>query len=111
MIIVFIEELGGAFNEWIEPTSKLLLSLLKFEANDSIRINSASALPGLTKCFKEANPQNIQQLASIANSYIQGLWNAMQSETETDPLISQVQSLKDVIDEVEQSFLPPDMLN
>jgi hypothetical protein len=56
MITVFIDELGGAFAEWIEPTSKLLLSLLNYEANDSIRNSSAAALPGLTRCIKEANP-------------------------------------------------------
>ena len=56
MMTVFIDELGGAFAEWIEPTSKLLLSLLNYEANDSIRNSSAAALPGLTRCIKEANP-------------------------------------------------------
>lgn len=72
MITVFIDELGGAFAEWIEPTSKLLLSLLNFEANDSIRNSSAAALPGLTRCVKEANPQNMQYLTGIARSYIEG---------------------------------------
>ena len=66
MITVFIDELGGAYFEWIEPTSKLLLSLLNYEANDSIRNSSAAALPGLTRCIKEAYPQNLQLLTGFA---------------------------------------------
>lgn len=58
MLTVFIDELGGAFAEYIEPTSKILLSMISYEANDSIRNSTASALPGLIKCYKEAQPQN-----------------------------------------------------
>jgi hypothetical protein len=54
MLSVFIDELGGAFADYIEPTSKILLSLISYEANDSIRNSAASALPGLIKCHKEA---------------------------------------------------------
>jgi hypothetical protein len=56
MLTVFIDELGSAFAQYIEPTSKILLSLISYEANDSIRNSTASALPGLIKCYKEAYP-------------------------------------------------------
>lgn len=58
MLTVFIDELGGAYADYIEPTSKILLALISYEANDSIRNSAATALPGLIKCFKEAQPQN-----------------------------------------------------
>lgn len=56
MIAVFIDELGGGFAEFVEPTSKILLALISYEANDSIRNSVAGALPGLIKCVKEASP-------------------------------------------------------
>jgi hypothetical protein len=54
MLAVFIEELGSGFAEFIEPASKILLSMISYEANDSIRNSVAGALPGLIKCVKEA---------------------------------------------------------
>jgi hypothetical protein len=58
MLAVFIDELGGGFAEFVEPTMKILLSLINYEANDSIRNSVAGALPGLIKCVKEAHPNN-----------------------------------------------------
>ena len=58
MLAVFIDELGSGYAEYVEPTSKILLSMINYEANESIRNSVASALPGLVKCVKEANPNN-----------------------------------------------------
>jgi hypothetical protein len=37
MLSVFIDELGVAFVDYIDPASRVLLSLTSYEANDSIR--------------------------------------------------------------------------
>ena len=58
MLSVFIDELGGGFAQYIEPSTKILLSQLTFEANDSIRNSAAGGLPGLVRCIKEAQPHN-----------------------------------------------------
>lgn len=58
MIAVFIDELGSGFAEFVEPTSKILLSMISYEANDSIRNSVAGALPGLIASVKEADPNN-----------------------------------------------------
>jgi hypothetical protein len=58
MLAVFIDELGGGFANYVEATTKILLSMLAYEANDSIRNSVAGALPGLIKCMKEAHPGN-----------------------------------------------------
>lgn len=54
MLAVFVDELGGGFAEYVELTSKILLSMIEYEANDNIRNSVAGALPGLIKCVKEA---------------------------------------------------------
>jgi len=53
MLAVFIDELGGEFAPYVEPTSKLLMSLINYEANDQIRNSVAGSLPGLIKCVKD----------------------------------------------------------
>lgn len=105
MIAVFIDELGGGFAEWVEPTSKILLAMIQYEANDSIRNSVSGALPGLIKSVKEADPNNQQMLISMGKVYLDALWKAIQNETETDTLICQVQAVKEIIDEVGTGFL------
>ena len=54
MLSVFIDELGVAFAEYVEPASRVLLAMVDYAANDSIRSTVAGSLPGLVKCAKEA---------------------------------------------------------
>lgn len=105
MLAVFIDELGGGFAEFVEPTSRVLLTLINYEANDSIRNSVAGALPGLVKCVKENNPANTELLVNMGKTYMDALWKAVQNETETDTLICQVQAIKEVIDEIGTPFL------
>jgi hypothetical protein len=87
MLAVFIDELGSGFAEFVEPASKILLSMITYEANDNIRNSVASSLPGLVKCVKEAQPDNLQYIVAMGQAYLQKLWDAIKVETETDCLI------------------------
>lgn len=111
MLAVFIDELGGGFAEYVEPTSRVLLSLINYEANDSIRNSVAGALPGLIKCVKENNPANTELLVTMGKTYMEALWKAIQNETETDTMICQVQAVKEVIDEIGTPFLSQETLD
>jgi hypothetical protein len=42
--------------------------------------------------------------------YIDNIWKAINSETETDTLICQVQAMKEIIDEIGQGFLNQDIV-
>jgi len=68
MLSVFIDELGGAFAEYVEPASRIMLSLTKYQANESIRTTCADALPGLIKCAKAKIGQSAQ-LIEMAKQY------------------------------------------
>jgi hypothetical protein len=105
MLAVFIDELGGGYADYVEPTSKILLNLINYEANESIRNSVAGALPGLIKCVKEAQPGNQAILINMGRVYLEALWKAIQYEYETDTLICQIQAVKEVIDEVGNGFL------
>ena len=90
MLTVFIDELGGGFAEYVEPSSHILLGLLNYSANDNIRNSVASSLPGLIKCYKEANPHNAEYIVNMGKTFLTKLWDAMKTETETDTLICQL---------------------
>lgn len=59
MLAVFIDELGAVYAPYVETTSKILLSKIDFESNDSIRNSVAGALPGLIKCIQAADPSAV----------------------------------------------------
>jgi len=87
MLAVFIDELGVGFADYVEPASRVLLSLTTYTANDSIRQTCVSALPGLIKCAKQAGGVT-QNLYDIARAFNNNIDEAMKEETETDVLIS-----------------------
>lgn len=100
MLSVFIDELGEAFFDYVQQTSKVLLSLTNYSASDSIRTTSVSALPGLIKCIKaKQGGQATQELFQVAREYYQNVVASMKEETETDALCSQVSALKEIIAE------------
>ena len=87
MLSVFIDELGVAFADYVEPASRVLLAMVDYTANDSIRSTVAGALPGLVKCAKEAGAQ-IPQLHQMARSFNEGLIKAMKEECDAEVLIN-----------------------
>ena len=111
MLIVFIDELGAAFADYVEPTSKILLAMVDFDANSSIRSSVASAFPGLVTCVKKANPGNNDYICRMGKTFLQSLWEAIKTEIDTDTLTSQIQSMKMIIDEVEVPFMEQEVIN
>jgi hypothetical protein len=77
MLAVFIDELGGEFAPYVEPTSKILLSLITYEANDQIRNSVAGSLPGLIKCVKDTPNSDQQFIINMGRTFLEQLWKAM----------------------------------
>lgn len=105
MLAVFIDELGAVFAPYAEAASKILLAMIDYEANDSIRNSVAGALPGLVKCVKNADPSATLIIQNMSKFYLESLWKAINKETETDTLICQIQAAKEIIDEVGEGLL------
>lgn len=104
MLAVFIDELEGTYFDYIEPTSKILLPLVSYQMNESIRTSVAGCLPGLVKCATAANPGNREFIVGMGKTFAEALLEAAKQETETECLTAQVQALKDTIDEVGAGF-------
>lgn len=105
MLVVFIDELGTGFAPYIEKVAGIFMSLTQFYASDNIRCSSAGALPSLIKCFKEANPANIEPLHVMAKAYSNNILDAMETETETECLIAQAQAIKEILEETGEGLL------
>jgi len=87
MLAVFIDELGAVFAPYVEDASKILLALIDYEANDSIRNSVAGALPGLIKCVKNADESAVPHIVNMGRIFLQKLFESIKKETETDCLI------------------------
>jgi hypothetical protein len=111
MLIVFIEELGGGFAQYIDQVSTILLGLTQFYGSDNIRNTSAGALPSLLKCAKEAAPDNVVMLHEMAKKYSNNIIQAMETETETDCLIAQAQAVKEILEEAGDNLLQPESVD
>lgn len=111
MLAVFIDELGAVYAPYVETTSKILLSMIDFEANDSIRNSVAGALPGLVKCIQAADPSATVMIQTMSKLFLDSLWKAINKETETDTLICQVQAAKEIIDEVGEGLLTKEVVD
>mmetsp|Transcript_19732 Transcript_19732/g.24345 ORF Transcript_19732/g.24345 Transcript_19732/m.24345 type:complete len:515 (+) Transcript_19732:1395-2939(+) len=107
MIAVFIEEVPEVCYDYIADLSKMIMTQTTYQANDSIRSTSASALPGLMKAAKRRNVDTTT-LHQMAKEYNANLYNAMKEELDTDTLITQVQAFKDVIDEAGTGLMTQD---
>jgi hypothetical protein len=111
MLIVFIEELGSGFAQYIDQVSIILLGLTQFYGSDNIRNTSAGALPSLLKCAKEAAPDNIALIHEMAKKYSNNIISAMETETETDCLIAQAQAVKEILEEAGENLLQPESVD
>jgi len=109
MLAVFIDELGASFLPYVEQTSKLFCGLAQYDTSDAIRQSIAGGFPGLVKCAKEA--QNGELMIASAREFLQCLWNAMEVETETETLICQIQSYKEILEITESSIFTQEQVN
>lgn len=97
MLCTIIDELEELYGPYVEETSKLFLSLTKFDYNTSIRSSVADSLPTMLKAIKAHN-NNDQQVMQYAQLYIESLFDAMRCESDTDVMQHQVSGIKRCVD-------------
>ena len=111
MLMVFIDELVADYAPYVEQTSKILLSLVDYEVNSAIRSSVASAFPGLILSVKKAYPDNKEYMCNMGRTFLASLWEAIKTEIDTDTFLSQIQSMKMIIDEIEVPFMDQSVIN
>ena len=104
MLIVFIEELGAGFAPYAEQVSEILLNHTQYYGSENIRNTCAGALAPLIKCAKDAGCST-EIVHTMAKKYSNNLLDAMDVETENDTMISQVQGIKEILEEAGAGLL------
>lgn len=109
MLCTFIDEVKELYAPYVEQTSDLFLSLLKFNYNTSIRSSTADSLSPMLKAIKECEG-GISGALPYAQKYIEALVDAMKCEKDTDVIQHQVSGIKHCIDAM-GDFLSEDQVN
>mmetsp|Transcript_33835 Transcript_33835/g.33364 ORF Transcript_33835/g.33364 Transcript_33835/m.33364 type:complete len:423 (-) Transcript_33835:378-1646(-) len=109
MLCVFIDELKELYAPYVEKTSELFLSLLKFKYNTSIRSSTADSLPTMLTAIKECE-KGLEGALPFAQSYISALFETMKGEEDTTVMQHQVSGIKRCID-IMGEFLDEDQVN
>ena len=99
MLSVFIDELKGHMAKYIHQASTILIPLVSYVPNETLRKTAAMALRGLLISAKVGGEFTPQQLIQIANEYIQTVIRAMQKEGTHETLTIQAEAVKDLIEE------------
>ena len=110
MLVVFIDELGAGFAQYIEQVSGIFLGLTQYYASDNIRNSAAGALASLIKCAKSSGASQ-QELHTMAKLYSNNIISAMDSETETECLIAQSTAVKEIVEEAGDNLLQPESVD
>jgi len=85
-----------------------MMGLTQYYASNNIRTSACEALASLVKCQKTAEPQNIAKLHEISKLYSNNIIDAMESETETECMINQAQSFKEIMEEAGNNLILAD---
>lgn len=100
MIRIFLKKRGPALMNWIEPIYKVVVSLLTYLPNDSVRTIAGSCLPPIINCMEQTNNKDkIPQFARMASSE---LWKTMDIEHEAETLLIHCKTMQELIERAGQ---------
>ncbi len=97
MLSVIMEELRGSFFDYVNEANKLILPLINFSTNDSIRKSAAKCLPSMVACVKE---RNAQAAADLTKMFLTTISQAIHTEFSTDIIQDQIQALRECLEEM-----------
>eukprot|EP01015_Nassula_variabilis_P019223 TRINITY_DN321_c0_g1_i12.p1 TRINITY_DN321_c0_g1~~TRINITY_DN321_c0_g1_i12.p1 ORF type:complete len:537 (+),score=106.57 TRINITY_DN321_c0_g1_i12:1-1611(+) len=99
MLCVFIDELGTSYSEFVESTVELLVPIVDFNTNDTIRKIVASCLPKLLRCTANSLQSGtaMQIIYNLARAFNGVLWNAIATEFEPEVIIDQIEALREIL--------------
>ncbi len=102
MLNVFIEQLKELYSPYVEKTVQLLCKIIKEHPNDDVKEEACKCLPNLICALKATN----QELAiQLARHFMATLVTTIEREFDTDIMIVELETLKNVIEELGLCFL------
>lgn len=103
MLSNFAEDLQEKYFKWLQPTSAILIPLIKYPYEETVRNHCSLTMPSLVKCALKshiagtgASLQNVQELFA---SVLENLMSGMRVEVDMHVLMSQIKSVQMVLKE------------
>lgn len=90
MLVCYARELKEHFGDYVEPTVKLMVPMLKFYFHDGVRTAAAESIPCLLECAQVRGGQYVQEMWSYV---CPEMLKAIEAEPETDVLAEHFNSL------------------
>ncbi len=114
MIANFVEYMDAdTLGQYMGKFSDLVLPLTNENMSSEVRQIASSTLVSLIiKLKKTSNPDlnNTETLHSCARLFLKTLWEALETESENETIITQTQALKNILEEV-KAFLTSEEIN
>lgn len=95
MLVCYARELKGAFSDYVEEVTKLMVPLLKFYFHDGVRTAAAESLPYLLESAKAKGPQFVAEMWKFI---FPELLKAVESDPENEVLAEHMWSLAKCIE-------------
>jgi len=97
MLNIYVTQLKAGFAEYVEPVTAIMLELLEFAFDETVRSRAASTLPALLTAALE-HEQLKPHVPQMWAMFHPALLKAAAQESELEVLSWQVEALKDCID-------------
>lgn len=102
MLNVFVEELKELYFPYAEQTASILMPIIEKHSNEEIKKQACLCLPNLVHSVKLVNPD---AAFNLAKNFIRILIEASEKEFETDVVIDEIESLKEIVIKLDCRFL------
>ncbi len=105
MLNVFIEELKELYNPYVEKTVNLLCSIIKEHPNEDVKEEACKCLPNLIIAVKT---ENSGLAVTLAKHFMGTLVETIEKEYDSNIVIVELETLKNIIEELGMCFLSED---
>uniref|UniRef100_A0A914UJU1 TOG domain-containing protein n=1 Tax=Plectus sambesii TaxID=2011161 RepID=A0A914UJU1_9BILA len=95
MLVCYARELKGAFADYVEPVTQLMIPLLKFYFHDGVRSAAAECLPCLLEC---GAPKGAEFVRQMWTTMFPALLDAIQSEHDLEVVADDLHALAQCVE-------------
>ena len=96
MIKIFLKKSGTALSNWIKPIYEVVIELLSYIPNDSVRLTASKCLPALISAME--TPENKPNIPEFAMQAASQIWRTMELEQEAETLLSHSKAMQKLIE-------------
>lgn len=96
MICIFLKKNGTALGNWVKQIYEVVVSLLTYIPNDSVRTVASKCLPHLISAMQ--TPENSANIPEFAKQAASQIWRTMEIESEAESLLMHAKSMQKLLE-------------